>query len=129
MELRDNIYVPFAISILIHSLLVFMLTTSAAHPPLPSQPLEIELLKPEAPKAAPPPPAIASAPPSQGVAPPEVAPPPPKNQMVSPPDSPEAAPKNPRFLSDKNSRAEEEMVKRGQPAPPAEPPKTAAKKD
>ena len=125
MELRENIYVPFAISLLIHSFFAFVVIGTFTRSTLSSGlPIEIELLKP---KAEPVPPAVR--PPAPGAAAPELAAPPrAENQIVSPPDSPEAEPKNPRYLSDKNSRAEEEMVKRGQPAPPAEPPRTAAKR-
>ena len=126
MDLRDNIYVPFGLSVLIHFMFVMMMVTSAARLPLaPSLPIEVDVIRPEAAPAAPAPPAAAPAP---GAGAPAVEPPQVKNQIVSPPDSPEAEPKDPKFLSDKNSRAEEEMVKRGQPAPPAEPPRTAAKK-
>lgn len=132
MELRENIYVPFALSILIHSFLVFFLVSSALRMPLPvPDPIEVDLVEPESERRAVRPPPAASAPPSVAAAPPaEVEPPAvprPETQIVSPPDSPEAEPDDARFLSDRNSRAEEEMVKRGQPAPPAEPPRVAAR--
>lgn len=129
MEIRDNIYVPFGVSVLIHSLFLFFMISTAGRVPLPTgDPIEVEIREPQQAMPARPPPSAAAppapaAPPAQAVPPPEVAKP--KNQIVSPPDSPEAEPENPRYLSDRNSRAEEEMVKRGQPAPPAEPPKMA----
>jgi hypothetical protein len=131
MELRENIYVPFALSILIHSFLVFFLVSSALRMPLPvPDPIQVEVIEPETSPRVVPPPAPAAPPPSGAAAPAEVEPPTvarPKNQIVSPPDSPEAEPDQARFLSDRNSRTEEETVKRGQPAPPAEPPRLAAR--
>ncbi len=53
--------------------------------------------------------------------------PPPKNQIVSPPDSPEETPEKAHLFSDRDSKALEEMVKRGEPAPPAKPPQEKTK--
>ena len=114
-------------SVLLHALLVWMFTAGGWTPPARmSDPLEIEILRPDearrlesAQAAAPPGEA-----PQQEEREEEAPPSPPRTQIVAPPDSPEEIPDETRFLSEKNSRAQNEMVKRGEPAPPAEPPRS-----
>lgn len=122
----------FVLSILFHLSLVLMFAIGGLRaPPLESSPFEVKILQPQesqTAKASP-----QQSPPQAKQA--EKAPPapaeqpvtPPKNQIVSPPDSPEQTPEKARLFSDRDSKAIEEMVKRGEPAPPAKPPQQAAK--
>ncbi|MEA2626156.1 MAG: hypothetical protein QOD06_2201 [Candidatus Binatota bacterium] len=139
MERSGNLTVPFVGSVVLHALLLLLFVSTAMRgAATPTPPLDIEIFRPEAappsrrarraPKAAerrPAPPehaqqAPAAAPPAEAA--PEM--PRVENQMVSPPEGPEAVPDKARLLSEKNSRADQEMVKRGEPAPPAAPPKS-----
>ena len=111
------------VSVALHAALIFLfwLGSLVTAGPDRALPLEVELISPEpAGEVAQAPPAP---PPSQAVPEAEApAPPRPKTQIVAPPDGPSALPKDPKYLSEKDSRAEEEMIKRGEPAPPAPPP-------
>lgn len=116
-----NLLVPLALSVVFHALLVLLFAVGgkSVTPPT-SPPFEVEIREPgqaAAEKAPAPAPLAEKAP-----APPEEVVPPPKNQIVSPPDSPEQTPEKTRLFSDRDSHALEEMVKRGEPAPPAKPP-------
>jgi len=117
----STLFIPLALSLLMHGVLVLMMVASALRTPSnPSQPFEVELqTDPSATaQAKVPPKAEAEAPP----APKEEAVTPPKNQIVSPPDSPEEKPDKARLLSERDSKTLQETVKRGEPAPPAKPP-------
>ena len=119
---------PLALSILAHLLLALLFVARLLHAPEPaSAPFQVEILQPQsAPRTA----SKSQSPQAQPAAPaaePKVAPP--KTQIVSPPDSPAETPDKARLLSDRDSRAIEEMIKRGEPAPPAKPPQETAKPD
>ncbi|MGH7856651.1 MAG: hypothetical protein ACREQY_04915, partial [Candidatus Binatia bacterium] len=121
-----DLLLPLFFSLLLHVFFVWLFSTGGMSVSLPlgaSPPLDVEILGPEqarrlAEQGREEPPSAA-----------EEAPPPPKTQIVSPSDGPEAIPDDPRFLSERNSRAEEEMVKRGEPAPAAEPPRELARRE
>jgi hypothetical protein len=122
--------VAWLCSVLLHAGLIWLLS-AAGSSVQPIAPIRIEIL--DAPKLHEPPRSAPAAPSAPAEAPP---PPPaaelpkaPQSQIVAPPEGPEAIPDRPRFLSEKNSRAEEETVKRGQPAPPAEPPRSAGRSE
>lgn len=124
MDRRGGLLLPFALSLFAHALFVLLFVAGALRAPNPEEtPFQVELLQPQ---TEPPPSAVAKAqpaPPEQPAAPPiEQAVPPPKNQIVSPPDSPEETPEKAHLFSDRDSKALQEMIKRGEPAPPAKPP-------
>jgi len=115
---------PFALSILAHLLLALLFVAASLHAPPPaSTPFQVELLQPEEAARAK---TQARSQPNQPAQPapaqPEKPLPVPKTQIVSPPDSPAETPDKAHLLSDRDSRAIEEMIKRGEPAPPAKPP-------
>jgi len=120
----STLIIPLALSLLMHGVMVFlMLVQAMREPPKAEQPFDVEILQPDSesaqakamPKAEQPP--AAAAPKEEPV-------PPPKNQIVSPPDSPEEMPDKARLLSERNSKTLQETVKRGEPAPPAKPPQS-----
>jgi outer membrane biosynthesis protein TonB len=112
---------PFALSILVHLLLVLLFVVEALHAPQPaSTPFQVELMQPE--EAARARAQARSQQAQPAPAQPEKPVPMPKTQIVSPPDSPAEKPDKAHLLSDRDSRAVEEMIKRGEPAPPAKPP-------
>ncbi len=117
-----HLLLPLALSALFHALfvLLFAIGGKSASPPT-ALPFEVEIREPDRAAAEQASPKLAEKAPAQ---PPEEAVPPPKNQIVSPPDSPEQNPEQARLFSDRDSRAVEEMVKRGEPALPAKPPQT-----
>jgi hypothetical protein len=128
---RRSLVLPFALSLLAHGLLALFMVVGAMRAPVPeSSPFEVDLLQPKDTTTA------AAAPPQKKAAEQPAPPAPaeetasrPKNQIVSPPDSPEEKPDKARLFSDRDSKALEEMVKRGEPAPPAKPPKDRPKPD
>src|SRR5439155_4586383 len=115
LDRQGNLVLPLALSILLHALFVLLFAVRALYSPAPaSSPFEVELLQPQQspsakaqaqPQAKP----AEKAPP----APAEQPVPPPKNQIVSPPDSPEQTPEKAHLFSDRDSKAIEEMIKRG----------------
>jgi outer membrane biosynthesis protein TonB len=112
---------PFALSILAHLLLALLFVAASLHAPQPaSAPFQVELLQPE--EAARARAQARSHHAQPAPAQPEKPVPVPKTQIVSPPDSPKDTPDKAHLLSDRDSRAVEEMIKRGEPAPPAKPP-------
>jgi hypothetical protein len=145
--------VSVALSLALHvALLLLMLDWSVRQPGLSEPPpLPVRIIEPEARRPAPKPPAPKPAPPPQVVAKaPEIPPPPPpapepepkpENKLPLPEqqivDQPEAgkneAPEDTRFLSDRDTKVDEQMVKRGQPKPgddsaPEKPPAKQAPK-
>lgn len=126
-----SLFLALVLSLLFHAFFLALLALRSLHPPSASAPLNIELLRPEearereqaarrraAPERAPAPEQAPDLP----------APERPRNQIVAPPDSPEAKPDHARLLSDRDSRADQETVKRGEsPKPP--PSKSVAKAD
>jgi hypothetical protein len=131
MDRPGSLLLPFALSLFMHALLLLSFVAGALKAPTSEeQPFQVELMQRQ---AEPPPSAQAKAPPSQSADKPAVAPPaeqavrPPKNQIVSPPDSPEQTPEKAHLFSDRDSKALEEMVTKGEPAPPAKPPQERAK--
>lgn len=125
LDRPGNLYLPFLVSLVLHLLFLVMTWGIGARGSSPaSLPFDVELLKPEEAKQR-----LARLPRAEvEQASPNEAPPLPRSQIVSPPESPEGIPDHARLLSDRNSRAEEETVKRGEPAPPAEPPRAEAKR-
>ncbi|MBI2962913.1 MAG: hypothetical protein HYY35_04100 [Deltaproteobacteria bacterium] len=119
-----HLLLPLALSVLFHVLFVLSFAIGGKHAATPAAaPFEVEIREPERRAADPAPPAPAPGLAEKAPAPPaEEAVALPKNQIVSPPDSPEETPEKARLFSDRDSRALEEMVKRGEPAPPAKPP-------
>jgi hypothetical protein len=128
LERPGHLLFPLALSILLHALFVLLFAVGAMHAPTPpASPFEVELLQPKE-SAAPSAKTSPEAQPAEKApAPPEPAVAPPKNQIVSPPDSPEQTPEKARLFSDRDSKTLEEMVKRGEPAPPAKPPQERPK--
>jgi hypothetical protein len=125
-----NLLLPLALSLLLHLFLLLLFLIRASFLPQPAAtPFEVRIVQPQEPAAAAKPGADARlAEKPQPPAPPEQPIPLPKNQIVSPPDSPEQEPDHQtRLFSDRNSRALEEMIKPGQPAPAAKPPEQRAK--
>lgn len=127
LDRPGRLALPFSLSVLVHALLLWFFIVGRGIGTLASSaPVDIELLEPEeAQRRAE---QMRGGRPAPAQAEPEPAPAPPRSQIVAVPDSPEAEPEDPRFLSDRNSRAEEEMVKRGEPAPPAQPPREKAER-
>jgi hypothetical protein len=131
LDRRGSLLLPFALSVLLHALFVLLFAVRALLSPAAApSPFEVELLQPQERSSAKAqaqaqPNAAEKAPP----APAEEPAPPPKNQIVSPPDSPEQTPEKAHLFSDRDSKAIEEMIKRGEPAPPAKPPQQPAKPD
>jgi hypothetical protein len=112
---------PFALSILVHLLLALLFVVASLHAPQPEPtPFQVQLLQPEEAARARAQARTQQAQPAP--AQPEKPVPIPKTQIVSPPDSPAETPDKAHLLSDRDSRALEEMIKRGEPAPPAKPP-------
>ncbi len=129
LDREGSLILALLLSILVHALFaLFVIVTSLRTAGSASSPFSVELLEPEeAPKryaAVPPPQNPATAP-----QPPEPAVERPQNQIVAPPDSPEEKSEQARLFSDRDSKALEEMVKRGEPAPPAKPPDAVAKEE
>jgi outer membrane biosynthesis protein TonB len=133
LDRQGSLVLPFALSVLFHALFVLLFAIRALNAPAPaSSPFEVQLLQPqESPsaKAKAQADAQAKAAEKAPAAPAEQVVPPPKNQIVSPPDSPEQTPEKAHLFSDRDSKAIEEMIKRGEPAPPAKPPQQPAKPD
>jgi hypothetical protein len=112
---------PFALSVLAHLLLALLFVVTSLHAPQPaSTPFQVELMQPE--EAARAKAQARSQQAQPAPAQPEKPVPMPKTQIVSPSDSPVETPDKAHLLSDRDSRAVEEMIKRGEPAPPAKPP-------
>ena len=128
LDRPGHLLVPFTLSILVHALLVLFTVSAMKAPTAAQSPFEVELLQPRddtaAARARPETPAEKAPAP-----PPAEAVPQPKNQIVSPPDSPEEKSEKARLFSDRDSKAIEEMVKRGEPAPPAKPPREIQKQE
>lgn len=132
LDRSGHLLLPLALSLLFHLLLAAMFAISAHFAPKPEEaPFEVKFVEPQdstsakdQAKAQPPPKPAEKAP----VPPPEELARP-KNQIVSPPDSPEETPEKARLFSDRDSKALEEMVKKGEPAPPAKPPEKTAKQE
>lgn len=129
LDRNGHLLLPLALSVLVHLFLGAMFAISAYFAPKPVEPpFEVTIVdaddavsaraKVEPPKAA-----------EKAPAPPIEAAPQPKTQIVSPPDSPEETPDTARLLSDRDSKALQETVKRGEPAPPAKPPDKTAKQE
>jgi hypothetical protein len=111
---------PFALSVLAHLLLALLFVATSLHAPQPaSTPFQVELMQPEEAARAKAQARNQQAQPAP--AQPDKPVPVPKTQIVSPSDNMEA-PDKAHFLSDHDSRAIEETIKRGEPAPPAKPP-------
>jgi hypothetical protein len=125
LDRPTDLLLPLAFSFVLHAILVWLFAGAFGEPQNASAPLSVEILKPEEARRLEEPrrPATAVPVPSAEEPPPAR----PDTQIVSPPESPEAVPDNPRFLSDRDSRADQETVKRGEPAPPAEPPRELAR--
>lgn len=127
LDRPGNLILPFALSVLFHFLFVLLFAVgSLGTAPPESKPFEVEILQPNETSAtakAQPQPRAAEKPPPAA----EEAARPPKNQIVSPPDSPEETPDKARLFSDRDSKTLQETVKRGEPAPPAKPPREIAK--
>jgi hypothetical protein len=116
-----NLLPSFALSVLAHLLLILLFVAASLHAPQPaSAPFQVELLQPE--QAARDRAQARSHQARSAPVQPEKPVPMPKTQIVSPPDSPAETPDKAHLLSDRDSRAVEEMIKRGEPAPPAKPP-------
>ena len=129
LDRRGELLLPFALSVFAHALLALLFVAGAMRAPVtpPPSPFEVELLQPKDSAA---PNAKAPAKPAEKAQPaPEEPVTPPTSQIVSPPDSPEQKPEKARLFSDRDSKALEEMVKRGEPAPPAKPPDQRPKPD
>jgi hypothetical protein len=151
MHPRARRAISFALSVTVHLLLLLeVYTWHVTQPGFPEQRLlPVRIMEPPPPKAkavAKPPPAppaqVAAKPPEAAKPveePPPPAPPPeppqkklpvPEQQIVSPPDEGKnEAPPDTRLLSDRDNRVDQQMVKRGNPAPgesaPNEKPKPA----
>jgi hypothetical protein len=131
MHPRATRVVSSGLSVALHLLLfLWVYTWSLARPALPEQDLlPVRIIEPEPPRQArapkPPPPAPPVQPPAPPPDPaPEAQPPPPEKklplpeQIVSPPDAGKnEAPPETRLLSDRDTRVEEQMVRKGQPKP------------
>lgn len=148
MQARARRVVSVALSIAVHALLLLdVYTWTIARPGLPEQKLlSVRIIEPPPRAKAVPKPAPAAAKPAEPVKPveepPAPAPPPeppqrklpvPEQQIVSPADAGKnEAPPETRLLSDRDNRVDQQMVKRGNPAPGEEapgqpaPPKVAA---
>jgi len=138
MHPRARRAVSFALSAAVHVLLLLDLYTWTLVQPgfTPQKPLPVRIIEPPAPKAkaVPKPPPQAAAKPAKPIEepPPPAAPPPeppqrklpvPEQQIVSPSDAGKnEAPPDTRLLSDRDNRVDQQMVKRGNPAPGEEAP-------
>ncbi len=139
MHPRARRAVSFALSVAVHALLLLdIYTWTLVQPGFPEQKLlPVRIIEPPARKAnaAPKAPQVAAKPPA--AAKPVVEPPPqppapeppqrklplPEQQIVSPPDAGKnEVPPETRLLSDRDNRVEQQMVKRGNPAPGEESP-------
>jgi hypothetical protein len=151
MHPRARRAISFALSVTVHLLLLLeVYTWHVTQPGFPEQRLlPVRIMEPPPPKAKAvakpppaPPPQVAAKPPEEAkpvVEPPPPAPPPeppqrklpvPEQQIVSPSDEGKnEAPPDTRLLSDRDNRVDQQMVKRGNPAPgesaPGEKPKPA----
>jgi hypothetical protein len=115
---------PLAASVVLHTLFALLFLTLAARAPEPlATPFDVQILQPE--EAARLKAKSASRESERAAAEKPVAPP--KKQYVSPSDAPEQKPDQARLFSDRDSRAIEETIKHGEPAPPAQPPEKVAK--
>jgi hypothetical protein len=124
MDRPGGILPPLALSIVLHALIALLFVVMSVRAPQPAAtPFEVQILRPEEAartKAQSSNQNPAKAPAEQPIAPP-------KKQIVSPSDSPEQKPDQARLFSDRDSRAIEETIKHGEPAPPAKPPQEIAK--
>jgi hypothetical protein len=147
MHPRARRAVSFALSVAVHALLLLeVYGLSVVQPNFPEQPpLPVRIIDQPRPRPQaapkPPPPQVAAKPPeaAKPVEEPPPQPPPaqpperkiplPEQQIVSPPDAGKnEAPPETRLLSDRDNRVEQQMVKRGEPAPGEQaPPEKAAK--
>jgi outer membrane biosynthesis protein TonB len=131
LDRRGSLLLPFALSVFLHAIVLLLFALRALFSPAPtSPPFEVALLQPQdsaTAKAQTQAEAQAKAAEKPPAAPAEEPVPPPKHQMVSPPDSPEQTPEKAHLFSDRDSKAIQEMIKRGEPAPPAKPPQQPAK--
>jgi len=130
LDRPGTLLVPFALSILFHGVLMALFALGTMGAPQAEPPFQVELLAPQdsavakaQPRAEPRAAEKAPAPAAEEVASQ------PKNQIVSPPDSPEEKPEKARLFSDRDAKTLEEMIKKGEPAPPARPPQAPAKPD
>ena len=115
---------PLALSIVLHALIALLFVVASVRAPQPAAtPFEVQILRPE--EAARAKAQSRNQDPAKAAAEQPVAPP--KKQIVSPSDSPEQKPDQARLFSDRDSRAIEETIKHGEPAPPAKPPQEIAK--
>jgi hypothetical protein len=131
MDRQGSLLLPFALSLFMHALLLLLFVAGVLQAPkTEEQPFQVEIVQPQ---AEPPPSAQAMAPPSPSAEKPEVAPPveqavPPRKTRSSIRPTVRRRPQRRRIcFSDRDSKALEEMVKRGEPAPPAKPPQERAK--
>jgi hypothetical protein len=144
MHPRARRAISFALSVAVHALLLLDIYTRAlVQPGFPEQrllPVRIIEPPPRAKAVPKPAPQVAAKPPEAAKPieePPAQAPPPeppqrklplPEQQIVSPPDAGKnEAPPQTRLLSDRDNRVEQQMVKRGNPAPGEESPGEKAK--
>jgi hypothetical protein len=128
LDRPGSLLLPLALSVLFHALLVLLFALHGMLSPQPSAaPFEVQIFQPDTAAEAQPRSETQLAEKAPSV--PEQAIPPPKNQIVSPPDSPEQKPEQTRLFSDRDSRTLQETIKPGQPAPPAKPPEQLAKRD
>jgi len=123
-DLRDDrpgsLLPPLALSVLAHLLLALLFVATSLHAPQPeSPPFQVQLMQPE--EAARAKAQARSQQAQPAPAQPDKPVPVPKTQIVSPSDNTET-PDKAHLLSDHDSRAVEETIKRGEPAPPAKPP-------
>src|SRR5438309_1814413 len=124
MDRDGGIFGPLALSIVLHALLVLLFVMMSVRAPLPAAtPFDVQILPSEE--------AAQTKAQSRNQSPPKVAAeqpvPLPKKQIVSPSDAPEQKPDQARLFSDRDSRAIEETIKHGEPAPPAKPPQEIVK--
>jgi len=124
MDRPGGILPPLALSIVLHALIALLFVVASVRAPQPAAtPFEVQILRPE--EAARAKAQSRNQDPAKAAAEQPVAPP--KKQIVSPSDSPEQKPDQARLFSDRDSRAIEETIKHGEPAPPAKPPQEIAK--
>jgi hypothetical protein len=124
MDRPGGILPPLALSIVLHALIALLFVVMSVRAPQPAAtPFEVQILRPE--EAARAKAQSSNQNPAKAAAEQPVAPP--KKQIVSPSDSPEQKPDQARLFSDRDSRAIEETIKHGEPAPPAKPPQEIAK--
>jgi len=125
MDRPGGLLPPLALSLLAHALLAILFLGNVLRAPeAPSTPFDVQILQPEQTTDAKSRPRAEAAPKAPAAEPPIA---PPKKQIVAPSDAPEAKPDKTNLFSDRDSRAIEETIKHGQPAPPAKPPQETAK--